>query len=390
MSSPLLRTAISHHQLLRAIFKLLWMDLEHIDGLVSPRTYRSLAKANIETVEEILHSSASELAAKVKLPLPAAEDLLLTISKWYFPALQLVRSAVDERTIDKFTLGDCTLDTALHGGIPTGCITEIYGASGSGKTQLTLQLCVTAQLPTSLGGLASDVMLIGTEKTFSSARFTQIASHFYERFPKECPTLEALREGIHTLHIRDQETQDHILSYQVPAEMARRKIRLVIIDSIAANFRGDETSATWSAPERAKVLYHVGRILKKAAFENNAAIVCINQVADDFSDSKLDGIVHCTRVGESFLVTSGQREVGDDKVVPALGLSWSNTVNVRIKVWRRDKCRLPTTEYVMQPNSAKSDDPTTRMMKVCFAPHLPSTMTGFAISTRGVVGVVSE
>jgi hypothetical protein len=43
--------------------------------------------------------------------------------------------------------------TTFSGGIPSQGITEIAGESGSGKTQICLQLCLTVQLPKSSGGL---------------------------------------------------------------------------------------------------------------------------------------------------------------------------------------------------------------------------------------------
>jgi DNA repair protein RAD51 len=36
------------------------------------------------------------------------------------------------------------LDEILSGGIPVGVITDIYGSSGTGKTQLLLQICINA------------------------------------------------------------------------------------------------------------------------------------------------------------------------------------------------------------------------------------------------------
>ncbi|PIN84487.1 MAG: recombinase RecA, partial [Nitrosopumilales archaeon CG11_big_fil_rev_8_21_14_0_20_33_24] len=36
------------------------------------------------------------------------------------------------------------LDDFLSGGIPDGVITDIYGASGTGKTQLLFQICINA------------------------------------------------------------------------------------------------------------------------------------------------------------------------------------------------------------------------------------------------------
>lgn len=47
------------------------------------------------------------------------------------------------------------LDQLLRGGLPVGGVTELAGESGAGKTQLALQLCLSAQYPTEHGGLDS-------------------------------------------------------------------------------------------------------------------------------------------------------------------------------------------------------------------------------------------
>jgi DNA-repair protein XRCC3 len=47
-----------------------------------------------------------------------------------------------------FLLTGCSiLDYFLRGGICRKGITQIYGKSGTGKTQFALQLCITAQIP---------------------------------------------------------------------------------------------------------------------------------------------------------------------------------------------------------------------------------------------------
>lgn len=53
------------------------------------------------------------------------------------------------------TIGCSKLDAKLGGGIPCRGITQIYGAAGTGKTQLALQLCLTVQLPITAGGLGA-------------------------------------------------------------------------------------------------------------------------------------------------------------------------------------------------------------------------------------------
>jgi RecA/RadA recombinase len=42
------------------------------------------------------------------------------------------------------------LDAALHGGVPTGSITELVGRSGNGKTQMCITLTVSACVSTFL------------------------------------------------------------------------------------------------------------------------------------------------------------------------------------------------------------------------------------------------
>ena len=51
------------------------------------------------------------------------------------------------------TLGCQTLDNFLGGGVPVQGITEVTGQSGSGKTQVALQLSLCAQLPPAFGGM---------------------------------------------------------------------------------------------------------------------------------------------------------------------------------------------------------------------------------------------
>jgi RecA/RadA recombinase len=51
------------------------------------------------------------------------------------------------------SVGCMKLDGFLRGGITVQGITEIAGESGSGKTQLCLQMALTVQYPVSCGGL---------------------------------------------------------------------------------------------------------------------------------------------------------------------------------------------------------------------------------------------
>jgi DNA-repair protein XRCC3 len=107
---------------------------------------------------------------------------------------------------------------------------------------------------------------------------------------------------------------------------AENRIKLIIIDSIAALFRHEYASN--ESIDRAKILWRqVGKWLflnksfeansLKLLSEDNTAVVVVNQVSDFFHDTPVmgTGIVSTTR-----------------KVIPALGLTWSNCVNSRILI----------------------------------------------------------
>lgn len=73
------------------------------------------------------------------------------------------------------TTGCSKLDAMLKGGIPCRGITQIYGAAGTGKTQLALQLCLTVQLPIIKGGLGAG----NNRKNFKTYKVKLISNRGY-------------------------------------------------------------------------------------------------------------------------------------------------------------------------------------------------------------------
>jgi len=87
------------------------------------------------------------------------------------------------------TTGCSRLDAKFGGGIPCRGITQIYGAGGTGKTQLALQLCLTVQLPITAGGLeAGNVRKVWKKciMTYASLRvnkrLSSILKHYTIKF----------------------------------------------------------------------------------------------------------------------------------------------------------------------------------------------------------------
>ena len=69
------------------------------------------------------------------------------------------------------------LDNLLGGGIRVGMLTDIFGASGTGKTQLCFQLCVNCAKPKNKNGLDANVLFIDATNTFRPERISQMAKH---------------------------------------------------------------------------------------------------------------------------------------------------------------------------------------------------------------------
>lgn len=191
-------------------------------------------------------------------------------------------------------------------------------------------------------------------------------------------------DNTHIIHIRDQETQQHVLLYHLGPAIERLRIRLIVVDSIAANFRGDELASTWDAKERAKVLHELGGALRKVADEFGCVVVCINQVTDVF-DRGVQSSVGGIRGGDPFVkvTTAPVVEVGKkDKVMPSLGLAWSNNVNTRIEFSRID--RLSQMEDICPMDAETAARNVTRTMRIRLASHLPPVSCEFVIRTEGL------
>ncbi|KAK3344105.1 DNA repair protein RAD57 [Lasiosphaeria hispida] len=183
---------------------------------------------------------------------------------------------------------DPDLDHALAGGVPVGYVTEITGESGAGKSQFLLTLLLAVQLPPP-HGLGRPAMYISTEAPMSTRRLYQImAAHpaLNSMDPADRPSLD----NIISTETADLESQDHILTYQVPVAIERRNIGLLVLDSVATNFRAEFERSAGQASNmgaRSTELVRLGMHLHHLARKYNLAVVVANQVADRFGSTTL-------------------------------------------------------------------------------------------------------
>lgn len=86
----------------------------------------------------------------------------------------------------------------------------------------------------------------------------------------------------------DLESQDHIIKFQLPVAIKKYNIGLVIIDSVASNYRAEFERPGVSRngenmAKRSGELIKLGQLLREIARVDNVAIVVTNQVGDRFS-----------------------------------------------------------------------------------------------------------
>ncbi|POS78452.1 DNA repair protein RAD57 [Diaporthe helianthi] len=202
----------------------------------------------------------------------------------------------------KISTLDPAIDKLLDGGVRTGHITELVGEAGAGKTQFLLALLLAVQLPPP-HGTGRNALYISTEASLSTRRLTQMLNNNPIFRSKDIPFSERPSlDNIISTTTPDLESQEHIITYQVPVEVERRNIGLIVLDSVAANYRaefdrsvrnhsaalgsaageGGSRSVGQNMGARSAELVRLGMLLRDLARSHNIAVVVSNQVADRF------------------------------------------------------------------------------------------------------------
>ncbi|NWU46061.1 XRCC3 protein, partial [Hylia prasina] len=331
------------------------MDWDQFD--LNPKTIAALKKADIKSVKEVLNLSGADLQRLMKLSSADIQCLLKTVSHTLrrnsmLTALQLYQDK-DHFTSQhqKLSLGCSVLDNLLKGGIPLVGITELAGESSAGKTQIGLQLCLCVQYPYKYGGLESGAVYICTEDVFPSKRLQQLIDQQHKlRADVPAEIIQKIRFGnsIFVEQAADLDTFQQCITRRLSLLLARGMVRLVVIDSIAALFRCEFGPA--QAALKARYLQTFGAQLHSLSTKFRTPIMCINQVW-----------------------------VEGSRVTPALGITWSNQLLMRLMVSR---VSLPRHSAGVASHCAGS----MRTLSVIFAPHLPPSFCYYTVQLEGVKG----
>uniref|UniRef100_A0A5S6QLZ8 DNA repair protein RAD51 homolog 3 n=1 Tax=Trichuris muris TaxID=70415 RepID=A0A5S6QLZ8_TRIMR len=165
---------------------------------------------------------------------------------------------------------------------------------------LSLQLAVDARIPEPLGGVNGEVVYVDTEGTFRIRRLEQIArfaiDHCRSTAESEAQrsaldnfTMEKILSGIYVYRCTDLDTFRRCVSLLQDFVCANKKVKLIIVDSVAMHLREQFASAV----ERTCIVKSIAVHLLAVALRFNVAIFLTNQVTTKW-----------TKHGESYTAPS--------------------------------------------------------------------------------------
>lgn len=278
-------------------------------------------------------------------------------------------------------------------------------------------------------------MYISTEAQLQTTRLNQILTSHPKLTSLDSDQRPSLGR-VQSTHVHDLESQEHILRYQVPVIVERFNVGLIVIDSIAANYRaefdkGKTSKSAQSLAKRSTQVAQLGSLLRKLAHDHNIAVVVANQVADRFEPqaqiAPMSQSTQRSRPGSpppastSLASGNGPPDVapieghsntgllstddplaldhqqrfftgwGDNTAIanlktPSLGLTWTNQLSTRIALLRD-----PIYEdKAYRAGEDKAIAGWRRTMKVVFSAWCPSGETAYEIWQGGVRAVVGE
>lgn len=245
--------------------------VEDLPG-VGPATAEKLKEAGFDDLMSIAVSSPSVLVEAAEIGEATASKIIAAAKKFADVGGFLTGDVVMEkrREVIKLTTGSRALDELLGGGLESGCITEFFGEFGSGKTQITHQLCVNNFRPAEDGGNGAHSIYIDTENTFRPERIIQMAMA-YDLDPT------SVLQSIHVARAFNSHHQ--MLLAEKARDIAKEfPIRLIIVDSLTAHFRAEYIGRGALAERQQKLNKHLHNLMQFGDL-NKAIIAVTNQVA---------------------------------------------------------------------------------------------------------------
>lgn len=299
--------------------------------ILPPKIFEVADRAGIATPRQIIILTMWELKKITNLSNEDLQLLKSVVSEHFCP--RSITCDILVETDTKITTGCASINTILQGGLRRGTITELYGESGSGKTQIGIQAAAH--------NWPQCCAYICTEDLFPIKRFDDIKKgipNFKNNFDYGSTTFVE--------HVTESKDLLSCVRVRLQKLLTKNKFSLIVIDSVAAPFRVESTNYI----QRAEEMRELAMCLLTLAQDFNVAVLCTNQV-------------------------TGAVDRPED-MVPSLGLAWSNMVSTRL--YLRKTCKLQTVKAEVEHNTYL------RELSLIFSPDLPNSVAEFVITPGGL------
>lgn len=248
-------------------------ELSDIRG-VGAATEGKLVDSGFKTVESIATATPPELSSAAEVSESKAAKMIRCAQEGVDGMGYELGTEVLERRkeVDYISTGSESLDEILGGGIETQGITEFYGEFRTGKTQISHQISVNAQLLNGKDGEKPHVVYIDTEHTFRPERI--------EKMTEACGL--DTHETLERIHVARGSTTDHqMLLVEKVTEIAEgNEVKLLVLDGLMSNFRTEYVGRGALAERQQKLGKHLSD-LHDLAETHNLAVFVTNHVQSD-------------------------------------------------------------------------------------------------------------
>jgi DNA repair protein RadA len=246
--------------------------IENVEDLpgVGETAAKKLFDAGYKSLEAIAIASPMELKEIAGLGDGTADKAIKAARETLEMGFESADTLAEKRKhVGRITTGSTELDTLIGGGIETQSITEVYGKMASGKSQWCFQTCVTVQLPKEQGGMEGGCLYIDSENSFRPERVIQVSK-------KLGLDTDAVLKNIFVARAYNADHQ--MLLAEKAGDMIKEKnIKLLIVDSLMAQFRAEYVGRGTLSERQQKLNKHL-RVLQRLAEMYNVAVLVTNQV----------------------------------------------------------------------------------------------------------------
>ncbi|KAG9390549.1 DNA repair protein RAD51 [Carpediemonas membranifera] len=284
-------------------------DKRPINALGLPEsTVLRLNEANLRNIADLSAlGSVAALAKRSNLNLSESTAVFVAIETLNAPTISTAALGTpcsvffDPTTGPQLITFIRGLDEKFGLGLPTGELVHVCGIPGTGKTQLTMQLCLTVQIPKPMGGLDGSAIFIDTEGSFSAARLHTMARSLREHLSARVqrvreagggPQSDAMGRAVSCMDpdgmlgrvklMRVLDVSELLACVQMlPGILSvATDTRLIVIDSLAMHFRHTQFD---SARDRAQLMAELCDSLSIIAYRFKLLIVITNHTTTKYT-----------------------------------------------------------------------------------------------------------